>query len=231
MGVFIAIEGGDGSGKATQALELEIRALTAGYNVLRVGFPQYGESSARFIERYLNGQYGPANSVHPELASMMYAIDRYAASDKIRRHLQKPRSLVISDRYVASNLAHQGAKFSHSKDRRKFYDTILELEFTTLGIPRPDTNVLLLVPPAIAQDNVDHKPQRDYTAEKRDVHEKDAEHLQKANANYRELVRLYPDRFTAINCMAPGSKKMRPVADISTDIWNNIAPFLRDRAI
>lgn len=39
MGLFVAIEGGDGSGKGTQTLKLEERALAAGYDVLRVSFP------------------------------------------------------------------------------------------------------------------------------------------------------------------------------------------------
>lgn len=228
MGVFIAIEGGDGSGKATQAIELEIHALKKNYNVLRVGFPRYGEPSAEFIEHYLNGKYGPAGSVHPELASMLYAVDRYAASEQIRKHLRKPHSLVISDRYVASNLAHQGTKCEKRAERLEFYERVLELEYEVLDLPKPDLNIMLLVPPTVAQDNIDHKAPRTYTKDIRDIHERDAEHLQKANANYRELVKLYPDRFTAVACMEQGSHKMRPVADISEDIWNVVLPLLHN---
>ena len=230
MGVFVAIEGGDGSGKATQALELETRALARGYNVLHVGFPRYGEPSARFIEHYLNGQYGSANSVHPELASMLYAVDRYAASEKIRHHLRKRHSLVISDRYVASNLAHQGTKFRDKKERLEFYERIIELEYDILGLPRPDLNIVLLVPPTVAQTNIDQKPTRSYTVAKRDIHEEDTDHLEKANANYRELTKLYPDRFAPVSCMKPGSQTMRSVADIGDDIWNTVLPLLHDRA-
>lgn len=230
MGVFIAIEGGDGSGKATQALELEMHALQAGYNVLRVGFPRYGEPSARFIEHYLNGTYGPANTIHPELASVLYAVDRYGASDMIREHLRKPHALVISDRYVASNLAHQGTKFRTTKARRAFYNTVIDLEYGTLQLPQPDLNIVLLVPTAIAQENIDHKPPRSYTKHTRDQHENDAEHLRRAHTNYQELTTLYPEHFMAINCLENDRTTMRPVADISHDIWQTVLPLLRDRA-
>lgn len=229
MGTFVAIEGGDGSGKATQALELETRALKAGYDVLHVGFPQYGNPSARFIEKYLNGKYGPATKVHPELASMLYAVDRYSASEMIRQHLLKPHSLVISDRYVASNLAHQGAKVAGKSNRAAFYEQILELEYGVLHLPKPDLNIVLLVPPAVAQENIDQKPERSYTTDKRDGHEKDADHLRKATRNYKELTELYPDDFTAVSCMEPGNAGMRPVAEIHEDIWNAVTPILYNR--
>lgn len=229
MGTFVAIEGGDGSGKATQALELETRALKQGYDVLHVGFPQYGNPSARFIERYLNGKYGPAANTNPELASMLYAVDRYSASDMIRAHLLKPHSLVISDRYVASNLAHQGTKIKGKKARAVFYEEILELEYDVLGLPKPDLNIVLLVPPAVAQENIDQKPARSYTTDKRDGHERDADHLSKANRDYKEITELYPEDFTAISCMEQDGRTMRSVAEIHEDIWNAVIPLLYNR--
>ena len=157
MGAFIVIEGGDGSGKGTQALELVTRAMQHGYNVLHISFPNYGAPSAKFIEHYLNGKYGPARDVHPELASMLYAVDRFAVSEKIREHLRKPKSLVVADRYVASNLAHQGTKVKGKAERLKFYDRVFDIEYKTLNLPKPDLNIVLLVPSSIAQENVDKK--------------------------------------------------------------------------
>lgn len=230
MGVFIAIEGGDGSGKATQALELETKALAYGYDVLHVSFPNYGSPTARFIEKYLNGKYGPAKDVPAELASMLYAVDRYAASEKIRNHLKKPHSLVIADRYVVSNLAHQGAKLHNTKDRRAFYDTILDLEYTTFKLPKPDINIVLVVPVPVAQENIDNRPTRDNIPAKLDEHEKDEDHLKRTSANYAELTEMYPDRFVSILCMENDGKQMRSVQAISNDIWNVVYPLLRARS-
>lgn len=226
QGSFIAIEGGDGSGKGTQTDQLEARAKSEGIDVLRISFPRYGEHSAVFVGRYLDGKYGGIDEVHPELASLAYAIDRFAASALIKQHLAKKDALVLADRYVASNLAHQGAKLSDGTERQTFYDDILRLEYETLALPRPDINLVLLVPSEIAQQNVDKKAVRSYTAKTRDIHESDASHLEKAKANYQELCALYPDEFTAINCMADNDS-MRSIEDIGADIWDIVSNRLK----
>lgn len=59
-GTFIAIEGGDGSGKGTQAKILEEHFLSEGREVFRISFPQYGHPSASIVEMYLNGAFGSA---------------------------------------------------------------------------------------------------------------------------------------------------------------------------
>lgn len=223
MGVFIAIEGSDGSGKATQALELELRAIREGYDVLKVSFPNYGSSTGRFVEHYLSGRYGPARDIHPELASMLYAVDRYASSQKIRDHLEMPHGLVVADRYVASNLAHQGTKYSGVGERRAFYKRILELEYDVLGLPRPDLSIILTVPATTAQANIELRAQRAKNPETRDSHERDDEHLEKATANYLELATVYPDDFYAIPCMNKTSTAMRSIDDIAAEVWSVVS--------
>jgi len=220
MGIFIAIEGGDGSGKGTQAKILAKRASDEGYEVYEADFPQYGTASAKFAEKYLNGTYGEVNDVHPDLASLTYAVDRYAASEEIRNHLQKPNCLVIANRYVASNLAHQGTKIEPRAERKLFYESIKQLEFDVLGIPQPDLSIVLLVPAAIAQANVDKKGVRGYTTKKRDIHEASAEHLERAKENYEELTRLYPNEFEAVECME--QTVMRSIESIHEDIWKKV---------
>lgn len=218
MGLFIAIEGGDGSGKRTQADLIYKRLEDAGVDVMKVSFPRYGEMSAEIVSKYLNGDYGTANQVHPDLASLPFAIDRFAAKQPIIDHLAKENSVVISDRYVASNLAHQGTKLDDPVERRAFYDRISAIEFGVLALPQPTVSLVLLVPSAIAQANVDKKDARIYTDKKRDIHEADAEHLDKARQNYIELTQLYPKQFTAINCMNSDTE-MRSIDDIHQDIW------------
>lgn len=226
MGLFITIEGGDGSGKGTQAQRLESRAKAAGHNVLKLSFPQYEQRSSKFAVNYLNGKYGDANSVHPELASLPYAIDRLGAKALISSHLLLPSSLVIADRYVASNLAHQGTKLPDTTERHAFYQDMLDIEYGLIGLPRPDLNVVLLVPSTIAQQNVDKKAARSYTKQKRDIHEADADHLEKAKANYEELCELYPSEFTAVNCLQDDN--MRTIEDIHEDIWQHIEPLITE---
>lgn len=199
-GLFIAIEGGDGSGKGTQSKLLAEYAREQGYDVLEISFPRYGNDSAYYVERYLNGVYGGTNDVPADLGVLPYAIDRYAASAEIRAHLAKPNTLVIADRYMASNLAHQGAKITDATERKTFYERTKITEYDVLGIPKPDKNIVLIVPTKLMQENVDKKAARSYTANKRDIHEADADHLEKAKANFEELCELFLDEFIAIPC-------------------------------
>jgi dTMP kinase len=218
MGVFVAIEGGDGSGKGTQTKILaEYAEKVLKKNVFTISFPQHGAFSSYYADQYLNGVYGGVNHVHADLASLPYAIDRFAASPKIREVLDDPNGLVIADRYVASNLAHQGSKFSNEKERHEYYDRMMRTEFEVLGIPKPDVNIILLVPSDVAQENIDKKEARGYTDMKRDIHEEDVGHLDRTKANYEELTKLYPDWFKAIDCMKTKGE-MRSIKDIQEDI-------------
>lgn len=202
MSEFIAIEGGDGSGKGTQAEKYRNYAeVTLGRAVLKISFPRYGEPSAYYVERYLNGDYGSAEEIPAELGILPYALDRFAASREIRDYLALPDTLVIADRYMASNLAHQGAKIDDSDARKAFYERTMQTEYDILGIPRPSKNIVLLMPTALAQENVDKKAARSYTGKKRDIHEADADHLEKAKRNYEELCQYYPDEFTPVDCV------------------------------
>ena len=215
---FIAIEGGDGSGKGTQAEILrEYLSKDSNNNVLKLSFPRYGETSAYYASQYLNGAYGAADDVHADLASLTYALDRFAAKSDIQAFLDKPNGIVIVDRYVASNLAHQGTKFADANDRKAYYERIMDTEYNILGIPRPDKNIVLIMPTDMAQLNIDKKATRSYTDKKRDIHEADATHLDRAKANYEELCKIYPDEFTAINCIDKNGN-MRTIEDIQSEI-------------
>jgi len=226
--MFIAIEGGDGSGKGTQTTMLNEAVIKRGHNVLKLSFPQYGKPSARRVERYLNGKYGEdAQSLHPDLTSLPFAIDRYAAAPEIRDFLKTPGNIVLSDRYVFSNLAHNGAKLDDTEERRQFYNESLELEFDLLGIPRPDINFLLLLPPDIAQSNVDKKAARGYTDRKRDIHEANYHHQELALRAYIELSELYPEAFIAIQCLSR-SGKMRSPDDIHAEILSHVENQLKN---
>lgn len=214
-GLFIAIEGGDGSGKGTQAAELEQRLQADGREVFKLSFPQYGQPSAKIVEMYLNGKFGEAGSTSPELTSLAYAIDRFATAATIKQKLDIG-AIVIADRYVASNLAHQAASIDDPEKRRQFYDLVMDVEYSVLSIPRPELNIVLSVPTNIAQKNVDKKSARSYTDKKRDIHEANADHLENAKRNYNELCKLYPDEFTRIDCVHSGV--MRSVSSIHEEI-------------
>lgn len=219
-GLLIAIEGDDGSGKSTQTEltrtyvlnELKRPALTA-------SFPRYGQESALYVERYLRGEYGDGpDSLPAEVAGVLFAVDRMAGTPDIKTWLeQNPEGIAVLDRYSGSNLAHQGAKIRDTAKRHAFYNELQSYEHNVLGMLQPDKNIVLLVPSQVAQQNVDQKDTRSYTAEKRDIHESDAEYLDRVKVCYEELCELFPSQFTAINCVDTNGT-MRSREDIQTDI-------------
>ncbi len=221
-GLFIVIDGTDGSGKATQTKLLVKHLKKIGHRVSVADFPQYGKKSAGPVEEYLNGKYGTAKEVGPYRGSIFFAMDRYAASFQIRKWLSQGR-IVISNRYVSANLGHQGSKFSSATARRKFFKWDEDLEYVTFGIPRPDLVIVAHVPAAVAQKLVDLKGARTYTKKKRDLHEADLGHLKRAEATYLQMARELKG-YRLIECMDRGLL-LSPEA-VHQRIWQVALPLL-----
>ncbi len=227
---FIVIEGTDGSGKATQTELLKKRLKSEGIDVADFDFPRYGEDSALLLEAYLNGKLGDEHEVGPYVGSTYFAIDRFHAAKGMHAALDAGKA-VISNRYIASNMAHQGQKIEDVNERREYFKWLHTLEFETFGIPKPDLSIVLLVEPAVSQRLVDKKSARTYTEKKRDIHEASIDHLQRSYDVYKQITELYPDDFTLINCTKDG--EILPIEEIHNKIWqayNNFDPAKKTRA-
>ncbi len=222
-GIFLAIEGTDGSGKGTQFQRLADRLAYEGYDVATFDFPQYEQQSSYFVKQYLNGNYGGIEDVGPYTSSLFYALDRYEAAPKIREALEQGK-IVIANRYVGSNMAHQGTKFHHVEERRGYFIWLDNLEFEMLKIPRPTLSLVLRVPADIAQNQVDKKAKRQYTDNKRDLHEADLEHLSKAVEVYDDICKLFPKDFSCIDCTRNG--KLVDIGIIHEIMWRKVQPLL-----
>ena len=214
-GRFIVIEGSDGSGKSTQFALLEAYFKNKGEGVVTYHFPQYSEPSSYFVKQYLNGSYGDADSLGAYTPSLFYALDRFQAAQDIRAHLAQGKT-VLADRFIGSNMAHQGQKIASDSEREKYFTWLLDLEFTTLGIPKPDLNIVLLVPAEIAQHLTTQREERSYTSKQQDIHEADIDHLRRAVEVYEKLCVLFPKEFTAIQCVEAG--KLLPIATVAEKI-------------
>ncbi|MFA4819213.1 MAG: thymidylate kinase [Patescibacteria group bacterium] len=214
LGSFINIEGTDGSGKATQAKLLSAALRRRGHKVFNISFPRHGEPSARLVDDYLNGKFGPSKTVSPYLVSLFYAIDRAAAAPIISRYLVKGY-VVIADRYTLSNAAHQGGKLSSLSARRQFWQWLFDLEYKILKIPHPSVSLLLYMPSAVAQSLVGKKKQRRYlNGAKHDIHEADLGHLQAAEEAYLELASFY--KIAVVKCFK--NKKLLSTQEINKEI-------------
>lgn len=224
-GIFIVIEGTDGSGKSTQYALLKERLENEGHEVAAIHFPRYDEPSSYFVREYLQGNYGTAEEVGPYTASLFYALDRYQASFEIRQRLEEGK-IVLCDRFVAANMAHQGTKFSNTEQRRGYFIWLDNIEFEMLGLPRPNATFVLNTPFEVIKQRLQAK-ERSSANIKKDVHEADHSHIEKSLEVYRDLCQLFPKDFTRIDC-AIGDEVLS-IEAISNLIWQEVMPMLPKR--
>lgn len=223
QGTFIVIEGTDGSGKGTQFKLLADYLRDHGHEVATFDFPQYDQPSSYFVKKYLNGDYGTAEQIGPYTSSLFYALDRYEAAPAIRQALSEGK-IVLSNRFTGSSMGHQGTKFIHAEERRGYFIWLDNLEFEMLKIPRPTMSIVLRVPAEIAQTLVDQKEARSYTDKKRDIHEADLSHLQRAVAVYDDICQLFPKDFQRIDCVRGGD--LLSIETIQELVRQKVEPLL-----
>lgn len=224
-GKFIVLEGTDGSGKTAQFWQLLKELKERKIEVRTLDFPRYGEPSSYFIEQYLLGKYGTWREVGAYRASLFYALDRFAVSSKVKKWLEEGKT-VISNRYVASNLGHQGAKIRNKLARKLFFKWVDNLEYNILSLPRPNINIFLHVPAKIAYDLVSQKGDREYLhGEKRDIHEEDIRHLEEAEKSFLEVAKLFPRQFKVIECVE--KEELLSIQEIEDKIWKIVKKFVK----
>lgn len=222
-GIFIVIEGSDGSGKSTQFSLLNEYFRKQGKKVKTYKFPRYEKPSSHFVTSYLNGLYGDANSLGAHTPSLFYALDRFEAGSEIRKDLEEGY-IVLCDRYAGSNMAHQGQKIKDEAERRAYFDWVHNLEFEMLGIPKPDANIVLIMPAEIASQLMEKREKRAYTTLQKDIHEADINHLKRAVATYEELCKLFPATFTPIHGTLNGTLKQ--IGDVHKEITQLLTSIL-----
>jgi len=197
-GKFIVIDGTDGSGKTTQLQLLASKLAAERYEVEIADFPQYNTKSAGMVEEYLSGKYGGADDVNPYAASLLYAVDRFDASFQIREWLKQGK-IVISNRYISSNFAHQGGKIDNPLERKLFFNWLSEIEYKIFNIPKPDLYLILHVEAEVSQKMAKDRQREDWKGKTKDIHEDNLQHLKKAEKAYLDIAQNLPD-FRLIKC-------------------------------
>lgn len=223
-GFFIVIEGSDGSGKTEQFKKLKKKLEQEKYQVATYDFPQYGKSSAYFVEKYLRGEYGGMEENQAEKASLFYALDRFDISQQIKKDLKQGK-IVLANRYVASNLGHQGAKIDSISKRHQFFTWARNLEYQILGIPKPDLNIILYLSYEMRDKLIAKKDERKYLkGKKRDIHEKDLNHLEKSGKVYLEIAKLFPKDFVLVRCVK--KNQLLSINEIHEKIWKVLSNLI-----
>ncbi len=104
-GVFVCIEGIDASGKTTHARRLVRNLRQKGFDAVYTTEPSPGEIG-KFIRRYILQR---KNRVSTVVEALLFAVDRVDHLEKRIKPALRQRKIVVSDRYVFSSLAYQGA--------------------------------------------------------------------------------------------------------------------------
>lgn len=214
-GKLIVVEGTDCSGKETQTNLLIKKFKELGMRVEKFSFPNYQSPTGKIIGGpYLGKGYigdswfeEGAPKVEPKVASLYYAADRKYNIYKIMFLLENGVNVIL-DRYVYSNMAHQGGKIVDSKERDALYSWLETLEFNLLELPHADIKIFLHMPYNHA---LILKQTREEVA---DEHEKDENHLKSAESAYIELAKKY--NFKTIECVK--NDEIRTIEDIHQEI-------------
>ena len=184
-GQLIALEGIDGSGKRTQ-MDLLAYALEArGFSIMRIAFPRYESTFGKLAGRFLNGDFGPRETLDPHLSALLYAGDRFEAKKEIESALSAGK-MVLADRYIGSNLAHQSERVP-PEQRDDFLTWLKHVEYGIYGLPVEDLVVYLRIPAPDAYRLIGLKAPRAYTSLRHDILEADVAHLEQTAGIYDHL--------------------------------------------
>ena len=217
-GLLITIEGSDGSGKGTQ-FNLLVKKLEAeGYDVSSYDFPRYEAESSYFVKQYLNSKYDDAGKLGPYTPSLFYALDRFDASAKIKADLADNK-IVICNRYVGSNMAHQATKLSNDDERRTLFSWIEQLEYGMLEIPKPDLNLVFIVPAKLSEGLINKRVIGSSSEEQKGIDELNNHQLEKAVHCYKLLSEV-DDTYIGLDCSL--NEKLMTIEAVQDMIWRQI---------
>ncbi len=191
-GKLIVIDGGNGSGKTTQAKLLVDYLIKTKKNCRYYDFPQYYTSfHGKTVAKFLKGDFGEVDKVSPYLSSLAFALDRVTVKNEMEDFLNKG-GYIISNRYVTSSMAHQGAKFFNQKDRKEFLKWLFDLEYKIHKMPKENLVIYLYVPWQIGMKLSEKKsPYQKYLNGKQDIEEKDIRNRIESEKLYLEFAKKY----------------------------------------
>ncbi len=150
-GTFIALEGGEGAGKSTQLRLLEAWLTGLGHEVVVTREPGATAAGARIRALLLDPATG---ELAPRAEAMLYAADRAQHVAEVVRPALARGAVVLTDRYVDSSLAYQGA------GRELAVDEVARISHWATDGLRPDLVVLLDVDPVLGLARAGGTPDR-----------------------------------------------------------------------
>ncbi|MDQ1215618.1 MULTISPECIES: dTMP kinase [Microbacterium] len=204
-GLWITLEGGDGSGKTTQATALEAWLRESGREVVRTREPGGSDVGVLIRDIVLHHR----GDIAPRAEALLYAADRAHHVATVVRPALERGAVVVQDRYLDSSVAYQGA------GRVLDAGEVRDLSLWATDGALPDITVLLDLDPAAARARLDadDKPFDRLEAEKADFHER-------VRTAFLGLAAAEPERFLVLDAS-------RPPVDLSIEIRARVERSLR----
>ncbi len=200
--MLVVLEGLDGAGKSTQVKKLRTYLESLFGSLEYIHFPRYDAPVyGDLISRFLRGDFGSNETVHPQLVALLFAEDRHGAAPSMKQILENGGHVLL-DRYVYSNIAYQCAKLSDPKEAEDLREWIFNTEYGRFELPKPDLNIFLDVPIGFVESKLRSQrggADRDYLEGGQDIHEADIEFQKRVRAIYQRQCEIDP-RFIRIDC-------------------------------
>jgi dTMP kinase len=212
-GLFIAFEGGEGAGKSTQSKLLASWLLERGYEVVTTREPGATPIGRQLRLLLLDPDNG---ELSPRAEALLYAADRAQHVAAVLRPGLARGAIVVSDRYVDSSLAYQGAGRLLSTGEIERLS-----QFATSGL-RPDLTVLLDVRVA---DGLGRTSKRDALPDR--LQSESADFHERVRSAFRELAHAAPDRYLVIDAGLPIDEIHQQIVRRVSDVLPAISPDLR----
>lgn len=185
-GLFVAFEGGDGAGKSTQSGLLAAWLREQGAEALQTREPGGTALGTALRELVLHGADG---SVSPRAEALIFAADRAHHVATLVRPALERGAVVITDRFLDSSVAYQGAA------RQLGHDDVRQLSVWAVEGLVPDLTVLLDVPTGEGR------------ARRGDIHdrlEREADDFHdRVRGTFLELAGREPDRYLVLDGTLP----------------------------
>ena len=203
-GVFIALEGGEGAGKTTQARLLAIWLRDQGYDVVTTREPGATKIGMRLRAILLDTAH---TGLSARAETLLYAADRAEHVSTVILPALERGAVVVTDRYVDSSLAYQGA------GRNQPTAEVATLNQWATGGLVPDLTVLLDMPPAGGLGRRARSADR-LEAEPLDFHER-------VRRGFLSLAEAEPDRYLVLDAS-------QSPEDVSRAIQERVRDMLPD---
>ncbi|HEV2371799.1 MAG TPA: dTMP kinase [Streptosporangiaceae bacterium] len=206
-GLLVALEGGEGSGKTTQARLLSIWLREQGHDVVATQEPGATKMGMRLRALLLDPAHG---GLSPRAETLMYAADRAEHVKSVIRPALMRGAVVVTDRYVDSSIAYQG------RGRALPVNEIAQINQWATGGLVPDLTILLDLPPAAGLGRRAASRDR-LEAEPEDFH-------QRVREGFLTQAESDPHRYLVIDATQPADLICRQIHDRVRDLLPDPVP-------